>query len=236
MNFAKGRVLEIHQETGQKRGAIIVCPPESIPAAGQYLQATRRDDIEFVFPRSLFPSKVGKDNQGVDLAEFKVAPPIPPSWQPGSVLNLSKPLGQGFNIPALVKKLGLVALGDSPARLLPLVEDAFVQQCEIAIFCDTPLPALPSEVEANPLSFLPEALTWADFLAIDIPLENLPNLRGYLALDLDSKLSCPAQALVCAQMPCAAVAECGVCAVPAKRGYKLACKHGPVFDIEELRY
>jgi hypothetical protein len=149
---------------------------------------------------------------------------------------LSQPLGHGFNIPALVKKLGLVALGDSPARLLPLVEAAFIQQHEIALFCDTPLPTLPSEVEVNPLSVLPEALTWADFLAIDIPLENLPDLSSYLGLDIDAILSCPAQVLIYAQMPCGGVAECAVCAVPAKRGYKLACKHGPVFDIKELRY
>jgi NAD(P)H-flavin reductase len=37
-----------------------------------------------------------------------------------------------------------------------------------------------------------------------------------------------------AAMPCSGLADCGVCAVPARRGYKLACKDGPVFDLDEL--
>lgn len=236
MKFEIRSVLEIHQETDQKRGAIIECPPESIPTAGQYFQATRIGDLETVFPLSLFPSRVNLGDNGKDKVEITIAAPIPVSWQPGTLLNLSQPLGQGFKIPALVKKLGLVALGDSAARLMPLVRDALNQQNEIAIFCDTPLPEVPAEVELNPLSVLPEAISWADFLAIDIPLEYLPTLRDHLALDYNSKLACPAQVLVYAQMPCAGLAECGVCAVPAKRGYKLVCKQGPVFDIEELRF
>jgi hypothetical protein len=28
--------------------------------------------------------------------------------------------------------------------------------------------------------------------------------------------------------------ECGVCAVNLRKGYKLACKDGPVFDLRSL--
>jgi NAD(P)H-flavin reductase len=37
------------------------------------------------------------------------------------------------------------------------------------------------------------------------------------------------------QMPCGALAECGVCAVRTRGGWKMACKDGPVFDWRELR-
>jgi NAD(P)H-flavin reductase len=40
--------------------------------------------------------------------------------------------------------------------------------------------------------------------------------------------------LVVAPMPCGGLAECGVCAVTTRRGWKLACKDGPVFDLGEL--
>ena len=35
-------------------------------------------------------------------------------------------------------------------------------------------------------------------------------------------------------MPCGGAAECGICAVPFGRGWKLACKDGPVFELNPL--
>jgi hypothetical protein len=35
-------------------------------------------------------------------------------------------------------------------------------------------------------------------------------------------------------MPCAGLAACGVCAVQTRRGWKLACVDGPVFDLKEI--
>jgi len=35
-------------------------------------------------------------------------------------------------------------------------------------------------------------------------------------------------------MPCGGLGDCGLCAVDLKRGWKLACKDGPVFDLNEL--
>ena len=43
-----------------------------------------------------------------------------------------------------------------------------------------------------------------------------------------------AQALIVTPMPCGGIAECGVCAVTVRRGWKMACKDGPVFDLKEL--
>jgi NAD(P)H-flavin reductase len=40
--------------------------------------------------------------------------------------------------------------------------------------------------------------------------------------------------LILAPMPCAGLAECGACAVPARSGWKLACLDGPVFDLRAL--
>jgi dihydroorotate dehydrogenase electron transfer subunit len=90
------------------------------------------------------------------------------------------------------------------------------------------------------LSALPELLNWADFIAIDLPLATLPDLRSRLGLnagvDRHLHLHCPAQALVLSPMPCGGLAECGVCAVPSPRGWKLACDDGPVFNLHEITW
>ena len=129
----------------------------------------------------------------------------------------------------------MIVLSESAGRLLPLIPPALSQNADIAIFSDTPLPPLPPVIEIRSLNAIKEALAWADFLAIDLPLENIPTLRQALQLDPLEYLPCPAQVLVAAPMPCAGVGECGVCAVQKqKKGYALACKEGPVFNLNQL--
>jgi dihydroorotate dehydrogenase electron transfer subunit len=135
----------------------------------------------------------------------------------------------------------LVSLGDTAARLLPIIPIALEQEAALALFSDASLSAwLPSAVEAYPLSALPELLAWADFIAMDLPLAALPDLRLRLGLgasaDHNPPLHCPAQALVLVPMPCGGLAECGVCAVPAHRGWKLACLDGPVFNLNDITW
>jgi hypothetical protein len=91
-------------------------------------------------------------------------------------------------------------------------------------------------IEAHPLAALPESLVWADLLAIDLPLARLPELHGCLGLGAREPLPCLMQVLVLADIPCGGLAECHVCAVPVGRGWKLACKDGPVFDLNELEW
>ena len=86
----------------------------------------------------------------------------------------------------------------------------------------------------RPLIDLPSAVSWADFLAIDSSLESLPELRSCLGLRPGELSPCPGQVLVFAAMPCGGFAECGVCAVHTRQGWKLACKDGPIFDLNEL--
>jgi dihydroorotate dehydrogenase electron transfer subunit len=95
-------------------------------------------------------------------------------------------------------------------------------------------PGLPVEVEILPLDLLHEAPAWADFLAIDVPMRDLPNLRAALHLGPYAHLACPAQVLVITPVPCLGLGECGVCAVPTREGWRLACSDGPVFDWNSL--
>jgi hypothetical protein len=43
-----------------------------------------------------------------------------------------------------------------------------------------------------------------------------------------------AQVLIHTPMPCAGLAECGVCAVRDRHDWKMACKDGPVFIMKDL--
>jgi len=226
-----GRVIEIRLEGRGETGALIECPPGMLPSSGQYLQALARDDRDVVLPVSLFPCQLTSSATHAGDTQFATAPPVPASWQPGTSLILRGPLGRGFHTPHPLKRLGLATIGHSASRLLPLIDSA----AEIALFSKSLPPDLPAHVEVNPLNELQTALSWADFLAIDCPLEQLATLPDLLGIEVDGPLPCPAQILVSASMPCGALAECGVCAIPAKRGYKLACKDGPVFDWGEFR-
>jgi dihydroorotate dehydrogenase electron transfer subunit len=125
------------------------------------------------------------------------------------------------------------------ARLLPLAQKAAQQGADIAWFTDVPLPVLPAAYELNPLKALPDSVGWADFLALDLPLALLPKLRELLGQTEEPagyNLACPGQALIYTSMPCGGVAECGVCAVPMRHGWKLACQDGPVFALNRLAW
>jgi hypothetical protein len=235
MQIDTGKISLIQIDPDGSRSAQIDCDPRLIPNPGGYLLAYNPNEPEAVLGQVLFPVGLpGSITGDDDLVPINLAP-IPRSWHPGTSLQLRGPLGRTFDLPPAVRSLGLIALGESAGRLLPLVPMALEKNADIAIFSDVPLPQLPPVIEIHTVKAVPEAISWADFLAIDIPLENIPVLRNLLQLDPLDYLPCPAQILVSAPMPCAGIAECGACALPwRKKGYALACKDGPVFNLNHL--
>jgi len=115
-----------------------------------------------------------------------------------------------------------------------LLSAALEQSASVVLVSDLDLPDLPTEIEVQPASALGEITEWADYLAMDVPRDSLPGLREMLGLGQQARVKLEAQVLVCTPMPCGALAECGVCAVTARRGWKMACKDGPVFHLSEL--
>ena len=201
----------------------------AIPDPGQYLHAWSPADGEAALGAWLFPAQ--KTEQS-----FLAAPPIPAAWEPGTQLWLRGPLGHGFHLPFTARRLALAAVGPSAARLLPLIPPFLAQDTAVTLFTGGRLPVLPADIEIYPLQELPAAIAWADFLALDLPLESLPQLRQILGLSPGERFPCPAQALVATGMPCAGLAACGACAVPGRRNWKLACKDGPVFELNEMEW
>jgi hypothetical protein len=229
MGHTTGRVSEIRLGSGRNVEAYIVCPESVIPTAGQYLLASDQDDPDVVLSTPLFA--VEKSNQG-----FWAVTQFPNSWAPGTILNLIGPLGHGFDLPRNIQRLGLVALGETVSRLMPLVHLTTQNHGSMTLFTDLSLPRLPVALEVSPLASLKDSLDWSDFLVLDVPLERLPDIRATLGLSDRDVLPCPAQVLLTTPMPCAGMAECGACAIPGWRGWKLACEDGPVLDLSFIRW
>lgn len=224
-----GNIIEFQLSAEGRKTARITCPPKAIPAPGQYLLAHAPDDADTPLAEGLFSA-------GHAPGSFIAAPPIPPTWQLGTSLHLRGPLGKGFRLPGAIRNLALVTLGDTLSRLLPLLpladNAALFTAAPSSLFSSSPF--LPLALEINPLADLPAALRWADFLALDLPLEHLPELPKLLGLANDRYLPCPAQALIVTPMPCGGLADCGVCAVGRGQNVRLACTEGPVFEVKEL--
>jgi dihydroorotate dehydrogenase electron transfer subunit len=224
MHTGKGRVVELILEDGL-RHARLTCPVNLIPSPGQYLLA--RDQSYSPLPVPVFYTDSAP--QG-----FIAAARLPESWNPGHEIHLRGPLGQGFTLPNTARKVGLVALDDSPSRLFGLISPALKQDAAVVLICGSRVDNLPDEVEVQPLSALNEIVEWADYAAFDVARENLPVLREQLFNGTQAKVPYEAQVLVRTPLPCGGIAECGVCAVKVKSGWKMACKDGPVFDWKEL--
>jgi len=224
MRTAKGQIIETLLEEGQ-RLARIACPASLIPAAGQYLLASDASDSPLPVP--LFYTDSAPEG-------FLAAPPIPETWMPGLTVSLRGPLGHGFSIPAVARRIALVAFDDAPVRLRSLIQPAFKQKAAVVVVSDFAVGNLSDEVEVQPLSVLSDVMAWADYAAFDVTRENLSQLREKLGMKEQVPAGLEAQVLIRTSMPCGGVAECGMCAVSLKAEWRLACNDGPVFDLRGI--
>ena len=225
MGQASGELVELYLENGLTAGRLL-CPQNLIHSAGQYLLAHD--------PASNAPLPAPIFGAGSAPGGFLVAPPIPPAWRPGVSLSIRGPLGRGFSLPVSARCVALVALGETAARLNLLMASALQQDASVVLVSDMDLPDLAPEVEFQPVAALGEVVKWADYLGLDLPRESLPGLRERLGHGGQAGVKYGAQALIVTPMPCGGMAECGVCAVTVRRGWKMACKDGPVFDLADL--
>jgi hypothetical protein len=220
-----GELTELYLENGLTGGRLL-CPQNLIPEPGQYLLAHDLASDAFL-TAPVF-------NAGPVPGGFLISPPIPQNWQPGVKLALRGPLGRGFSLPKSSRRIALVSFGETSARLKPLLAAALEIGAAVVLVTDLELPDLSPEVEIQPVSMLAETARWSDYLAIDVFRESLPGLREKLEIGEQAGIPFEAQVLVVTSMPCGGLAECGVCAVKVRRGWKIACKDGPVFDLKEL--
>lgn len=223
---ANGELVEIYLENGLTGGRIL-CPSGITPLPGQYLLAHDPASNAHlpvpIFTASSLPHG------------FIIAPPIPGAWKPDTKISIRGPLGHGFDLPAAARRVALVAVDGNPYRLLPLADLALREHAAVTLLSDIIPTGLPAEVEVQPVTMLPEAIHWADYLALDVTRESLPELWNTIDEGEQVWTMKDAQVLVLTPIPCGRMADCGVCAVNSRKGWKMACKDGPVFKFSDLK-
>jgi hypothetical protein len=230
MKNGVGQLAEIYLDSRVR----IVCPPDLIPAPGQYVLAhASGSDSPLAVP--VFFSDSTPNG-------FRSAPFLPLAWTPGTRLNLRGPFGHGFSVPAFARKVALIAFDESPARLHGLIFIALKQNTEVVLVSNTVMDDMPEAVEVQPLQVMTDIYQWADYAAFDVARENLNQLGEMLGVGNLARAQREAaalslskgQVLVRAPMPCGALAECGVCALTIRHEWKMICKDGPVFELNSI--
>jgi hypothetical protein len=221
------KLLEVTQ-IGSINAGIVDIPPSHWPDAGQYLPCQRITGTPEVLVTNLFKT-VGPTG-GLTLS------PLPDNWYPGDEIAYLAPQGNGFHLPSTASRVGLLAWGVDPVRLLPLMRLALDQNAAVTLFYDVDneqdiLGWVPSVVEVVPLFALEDHLEWMDFLAVDLELDGMAAFSGVIP---GSFLPFEGQVLIRTPMPCRGLGACGVCAVKTSRGWRLVCKDGPVFPLGEV--
>lgn len=201
---------------------------------GQYLAANLAGDTLAVLPEILFIEKIAGH-------EVTICPGRLDGWHPGMQVNIRGPLGSGVRLPPLSRRLVLIALDDHPARLLSLAAYGSEKGLDMVMagdwVADTKISGdIAPSIELALLSQIQELTSWADFILFDVPHFQLQSL-GKLTQSITALLRPGfAQVLIHTPMPCVGIAECGICAVRTRRGYKHACQDGPVFDFQEISF
>ena len=233
MHIGEGSIKEMVLLDGST-AARILCPPNLIPLPGQYLLAHAHAS-DAPLPVPIFPAETNAEG-------FLAAPPLPPAWTPGTRLKLRGPLGHGFILPLVARRIALVAWDNFSARLSPLMNLSYKQKAAVTLVSDIQPDNLSLQVEVQPLSALEDVIKWADYIAVDVRRESLSGLKERFGISQQDKgrvgsgqyIPNEMQVLISAPMPCGGVAECGVCGVRVKHDWMMICKDGPVFAFKDL--
>ncbi len=197
------------------------------PIAGQFFQAYAADS-EDLLPTLLYPCRVSS-------TELLLCGDIPKSWAPGTNLHLRGPRGNGFHLPPLTRRVALTTLDQCHVnRLLAMADAALANRAEVSLFTNQHPSDLAPEIEVLPLDELIQAKDWADYLAAVLPPGQVKTFRNGLQLTAGRKTPFSAEIMLELPMICDESSACGVCAVVTNRGWRLACKDGPVFALDDL--
>jgi len=205
-------------------GVHVSCPPAARPSPGQFALALAPGQVQAA-RTALFPTDI--DDQG-----FTAGLPEGAASRPGVELDLWTPVGNGFTPPASARRWLLAAIGVTPERLLPLIDVGLARGAAIVLSAAGRPPDLAPAVEVvvDPI----EALSWADYLAVDLVPEQAGDLRQRLGKFEwpTGRRSLAAQVLFTPSIACG-LGVCGACAVEGRR-LRLACIDGPVFELHDL--
>jgi dihydroorotate dehydrogenase electron transfer subunit len=241
-----GQVTDI-ESSGPLVRVTLAVPLTSRLGAGRFVLADIPDCGYLRTP--LFPARL--DPETCDA----LIPPDHPAaaLRPGDAVDLIGPMGRGFEILGAARRLLLLADTPHLPALLPLTnpdeksERATALLLTAATAADLyPIQLLPPTLEVyvttadgsagchgSPLNLLPELIRWADVICAAAE----PAVYAETARIVRDERIRPgrnfAQVLVAPPIVCG-VGACRGCAVETRRGIRLACTDGPVFDLLDL--
>lgn len=194
------------------------------PIPGEYFLAFAPGSSQ-VLPAVLSPYEINSDT-------LTLCGSFPGEWQPGTSINIQGPLGNGFHLPTGAGKIALLATDATLSdRLYALLLHSLSRGIAVAWVADTLPEQFPPQVELLESSDLIDAVNWSDYTAAVTSLVGLGALLH--TFDRHTELKKKVDVIIDTPMVCGN-ALCGVCAVETKKGWKLACKDGPVFNLEEV--
>jgi dihydroorotate dehydrogenase electron transfer subunit len=181
--------------------------------------------------------------------------------RPGDSLDVVGPLGRPFVVDERTRNLLLAGAGPGLAALLLLARESVAKGRAVTLLAGAadvatlpPAFLLPGEVEyqsfaglqiadfrlqiepndtTSTIYNLQSAIGWADSVCAALPRDQLPVLRdairaikfrwerGFASVLLEGPIVC-------------GVGACGVCAVDMRKGTRLLCSDGPVFDLRDV--
>src|SRR5512133_2473173 len=196
--------------------------PGSMVKPGQYILARGGDGI---LPIALFPC-------GMQGQQFTCTPPKTCNWHAGDLISIRYPLGKGFSMSGSIQRLLMISGTTNSLRVLPAARDVLEKGGEAALFAYNHPGQISPEIELLTRDQLSDAVAWADCIIGDSAIDNLPVWKNMATARVRSDNKRNIQVLVDTPMICAGSAECGVCAVKTRHGWKRACTDGPVFPLE----
>jgi NAD(P)H-flavin reductase len=191
---------------------------------GQFMMVRSADDI---LPVPLFPCGM----QG-----FQYTSPLCGNhhWNVGDLFSISLPHGSGFDVSGKSRRLLMVSSTSSPLRLFPIAANIIQNGGEAALYTKNLPDHVPLEMELLSLEQLAEAVSWADCIIGDTSTDQLVNWKNELLDGKSTTTNLNIQILVDTPLVCAGTANCGICAIKTRHGWKQACTDGPVFHLVEL--
>jgi len=209
---------------GESKSRLRITPALPAPAQpGQYYRAFAPGTAQ-VLPVPLYPF-LGESDSMVLCGNF-------PAWQTSAKLLLEGPYGNGFSSSLKARRLLIHAIDESlEERLYSLAMDVLQASADVAWVSEALTLDLPPQIEVLKETEFGDAIQWSDGCALAVPLARLPNLPGELVIKPAERHK--VEVMIDAPFVCGN-AQCGVCAVETRSGWKLACKEGPVFPYGEL--
>ena len=214
MKRERALLAEIYCPEPGLRAGRLHCPASLIPAPGQFVMAlSERHPAAHRTP--LFPAAIHDDGFSTLM--------VPEVWQPGAELDLMGPFGRGVMPPGASSRWLFISSLPAGGTLLPLGEMGLERGLELAWWGASGR-GLDPAVEI--ILDLDAGLDWSDYTACETDPETIEALR---AIWRSPPAKAKIEVLVLTDLLCG-FGACQACAVTGRRGYRLGCSDGPVFD------